>query len=323
MNIQGISHGKLILFGEHAAVFGSPAVGISLSCDMQIRWMQNGDAVEGFRDETEDVEKLIADSGLCLTDFIPSGGRWMVNSTILRNSGFGSSAAFCVAIAHILLKRESYHYCPEIHQLAHHLEKKFHGNPSGVDTGLVSVSGLSAWFPQENGIPHLEHLAMPGIRLISGALARESQTAGSVGSIVSKRDSGDKTTKKCLEEIAGISWDFITMARSLEARQATGTTSMESPENFTRIAGCISRSQNALATMGLSTRPFDMLLEEALKLGASAGKLSGAGRGGAFYLLVPSESVQKKMLEALPHLLQNRGISLTKALEAIIVLRNL
>src|SRR5690242_8139521 len=101
--------GKIILLGEHSVVYGYPAIASSINRRLTI---QNG----------------------------------KIKSNIPMGAGMGSSAAFAVASAGIKIGKPN---LVKINGLAYEMEKKRHGNPSGLDN-TVSTYGGFLWFRKEN-----------------------------------------------------------------------------------------------------------------------------------------------------------------------------
>lgn len=105
--------GKLIISGEHAVVYGYPALVTAINRRLSI---------EGFGKD----DKITSD--------IPIG------------AGMGSSAAFAVATSALKLKKID---LLKINELAYKLEKKHHGNPSGVDNTICTYGGF-LWYRKES-----------------------------------------------------------------------------------------------------------------------------------------------------------------------------
>lgn len=105
--------GKLILSGEHAVVYGYPAILAAVD------------------------KRLMVDE------------RGVVESLIPMGVGMGSSAALSVATAAAerILKGKKWDL-EDINNQAYQLEKKYHGNPSGGDNTIVTYGGF-LWYRKE------------------------------------------------------------------------------------------------------------------------------------------------------------------------------
>ena len=104
----GRASGKLILFGEHAAVYGFPAVGVSLPEKITVRLWADGAADWDLRDiagrDRAAIRRILAlMEGLLPELSSLSRCKVSVMSEVPRGLGFGSSAALCAALARAAL----------------------------------------------------------------------------------------------------------------------------------------------------------------------------------------------------------------------------
>ncbi len=308
----GDSHGKLILLGEHAVIYGSPAIGIGLPCRLRVTFKPNEGASIACpgMDET-DAAVLRETLELATGEGRPAvSGQWYINSDIPRSGGFGSSSALCVAIARALLRNNKPNYDLTVHRLANRLEKRFHGNPSGIDTGLSSLPGLSAWTMKKYDVPEILPIKMPPLHLLYGALPRMANTAATIDKMRQNYESDGGKTSSMIRELGEITSSFIRLIHSHQG--------ISGRDFHLQATNAINRSQFLLRDMGFSTEGINDLLTIAQEHGVIAGKMSGAGRGGAFFLLVPNAQSQVRLLETLPHYLAKKGIMLSEPLKPIV-----
>jgi mevalonate kinase len=325
----GSGRGKLILFGEHAAVYGYPAVGVSLPCRTTLTFESaegescpSGPALTAPGaplfvpgkvltpgESAEDRElflNLLHDLSFdSIPDFFRPEGVWRRVSDVPLAGGFGSSAAFCVAISRIVLGRTGEQYCGDVHRLANALEHRFHGTPSGIDTGMACDTGSAVWRSSPSGLPGRQELAIPAWHVIYGALPRTSSTAATVGDLKRRIKSGDAGLIRTMNDLGTVSEDFIKLVSEL-------------PEDFPdRAAPLVNLAQGILAGMNLSVPELDRLLDIAVNEGAGGGKLSGGGAGGAFFICAPDVMTRNRLLEILPGRLEDEGIGLPVKLTAL------
>ncbi len=276
----GRAFGKLLLFGEHAAVHGCPAVGVSLP-EATIARIEGDPAAEWLLQDIPTPDQTSVKAVLRhIEGLIPGlddAGRRSVRieSGVARGAGFGSSAALCGALARALLSHAGGGEAPvEVAwQTAHAAERIFHGTPSGVDTGLSLLGGTCAFEPRPPALPLWSRIAHAPLWLVVGAVPRDAACGELVAAVSGRVAAGDAAAVACIEALGDLAG---------EAAEALRSTSVGTAGAIGRMA---SRAQAALRRLGLSTPALDQALEAGRAAGATGGKLSGAGAGGAFYLV--------------------------------------
>jgi len=285
----GRAHGKLILFGEHAAVYGYPAVGLGIPISLSVELEAgegNGIAFPGMSPEESE---LFSSAILRAVRIEPAlgtiAGSLRVTSDIPSARGFGSSGALCSATARALesaISRPGAGIDDEqVWRLAHEMEGAFHGSPSGIDTGLALVDGLALLRPRAPDLPAVSSLYGCPFALIAGCLPRKSSTGELVGALRRRIDAREGATVRAIAELGEIAESSASRFQTVPA----------APEKDPPIVGAsgfaalISRAQELLASLGLSTPALDRAIAAGLRHGGLAGKLSGAGGGGAFFVL--------------------------------------
>ncbi len=306
---KGTGRGKLILFGEHAAVYGYPAVGTSLPCRLELSWENGGNETETPDEKGLDREVFIsllntARKASKKPDF-PESGKWQRLSDVPRTGGFGSSAALCVSISRIVLNRPEEIYDSAVHLLANHLEMQFHGTPSGIDTGMAADNGTASWLKSGRDLPDRQILNIPKWSIIYGALPRSASTAETVGRLRRSAIPGNSAAKSAMKDLGDIASGFIDASE--ESRKDFPITAAE----------MANRAQKILSSLDLSTHHLDALFKIAEDEGALGGKLSGGGMGGAFYICASDRDSRDRILGVLPEKLAGAGIELTVPLTAM------
>jgi mevalonate kinase len=303
----GRAFGKLMLFGEHAAVHGYPAVGVSLPEGLTARMY--GAAVPQWdlrQVPAEDRDPVAAVLSL-LEESVPgfrAAGRCslLIESSVPRSTGFGSSAALCGALAIAAMehagaapqgtgRRDAWRH-------AHDAERLFHGTPSGVDTGLSLIGGLLAFRPHPPALPEIEELPPAGLWLAAAAVPRDEACGALIAGIGERMRSGDQ---RVLSAVAALG------ALAQEARNALSARAMSAR----RIGALADEAMTILGALGLSTPPLDELIRQGKAEGALGGKVSGAGGGGAFYLVAADEQGARAVARALALAAPRYGILLT------------
>jgi mevalonate kinase len=318
MGALGRGAGKLILFGEHAAVYGHPAVGISLDEKTVVSF--DGDGLPAWELSAVDPADRGVVEGILsrLEELVPgltARGRAAVqiSSSVPRGAGFGSSAALTVAFAEAALGLAEGGGAggapPETGKtwpLAHELERLFHGTPSGIDTGLSLLGGLRAFTPRPPGLPGQESLGGGGFFLVAGAVRRTGDCGALVAGLRQRMQAGDQETRGCLDGLGEIAARAGSLLRvPLPAAAAAGL-----PPALGALAV---QAMALLTTLGLGTPELEMLIREGERLGSVGGKLSGAGGGGAFFCVLPGQEAAREAAHGMRRAAESAGIIMEAA----------
>jgi mevalonate kinase len=262
----GRGYGKLLLFGEHAAVYGYPALGIRLDEYLEVDVEPEDGTCWSVPDLGEREGSLIR-AVLARVAGAPRSGSIRIGGTLPTSVGFGSSAAFCTALLRAI-ESAAARDPRMLWQEAHRLEHVFHGTPSGIDTGLSVYEGASLITPDPHGLPSRVPAHLPRAGLLVGAVRRTASTAELVAAIRRRRETGPAPVDATLARLGELSL--------LAARRET------CPDAAT-LGRAANEAQVLLAELGLSTPTLDTALAAMDRAGAYGAKLSGAGGGGAFY----------------------------------------
>lgn len=156
--------GKIHLLGEHAVVYGKPALLAAIdlrvtiilserseSKDLQIKKQESKDSsfdfVETQNDKLKKIIEPIVKKHLKIKSIPPY--QLTITSQIPIGAGLGSSAAVSSAyIAALLSFLKVKRDLNLVNELTYEAEKVFHGNPSGGDNSTVVFGGL-VWFRKE------------------------------------------------------------------------------------------------------------------------------------------------------------------------------
>jgi mevalonate kinase len=301
----GRATGKLILFGEHAAVYGHTAIGVSLPEQVTARLWSDAAGDWNLGAIPAEDREMIARILTRLETLLPELSsrdrcRVQIESDVPRGVGFGSSAAVCAALAGAA-RAQAGAPGTDLHQvwsLAHDAERLFHGTPSGIDTGLSLIGGLVAFRPCPPALPEYELLAGAPLHLVVAAVPRDASCGALVARLGEQMKAGHLETRDALQDLGGIA----EAARKALSASAAGMSQ--------DIADLAERAMDSLRRLGLSTLWQDRMLEAGRRAGALGGKLSGAGGGGAFFLVTRDAESAGHVAAGLGEEAARAGISL-------------
>ncbi len=278
--------GKVILFGEHAVVYGQPALAVPVS-QVQARaevtagddgfWIDARDLGRRYQldqapagDPLARAAELVRErAGLAR---LP-GAVLSVSATIPIASGLGSGAAVVTAAVRALAQFVGLALSPsEVSALVFETEKLLHGTPSGIDNTVVAF-GQPVYFVKGQP-PEPFHVARP-FHLIIADTGRSSPTKITVADVRAGYKREPERYTRLFEAIGAI------------ARQARQLIEAGQPEVLGPLMG---RNHALLQTMGVSSAELDRLVDAACRAGALGAKLSGGGRGGNMLALVTPET---------------------------------
>ena len=145
--------GKVHLMGEHAVVYGKPALLAAIDLRMRVTIEEHAGQREPIRiysAEPTEYARFAVDFLLTRLHISPHAPVTItINSDIPAGYHLGSSAAVAVALSGALLYFFKKLWNPmKINELAYEIEKKQHGNPSGGDNTTVTVGGF-VWYRKE------------------------------------------------------------------------------------------------------------------------------------------------------------------------------
>ncbi len=293
--------GKVILLGEHAVVYGTPALACGLPGAVRLRMVrsrENGLRVSvpawDFR-HSVGTHSMVGEALRVLTDALPcfSSFDLVFDADLPMGAGLGSSAALsvaCVRTINALMKQGLDD--EEVRDLAHRMEKVFHGTPSGLDDTLATFGGLclfrrdGAWSdhdPEGEVLTHqARRLKHSGLRLVIAESGVPKSTKKMVANVRSfaKRHPG----------IAQATWTEITdlVSCSVKAIQQ---------QDWPSLAEAMKRNQEILCELNLGVAQFKTMTDVAYEAGAMAAKLTGSGGGGCMVMLAPKK--EEHVAEAL------------------------
>lgn len=275
--------GKIILFGEHAVVYGQPALAVPVTqvqAEARIdRIFSSGIRVNApnirLNDKldslaaTHPLAATIRNTLLALGETSLSGVSVLIRSEIPVASGLGSGAAVSVAIIRALAEHVKKELTIEqVSRLAFETEKLYHGTPSGIDNTVVTYA-KPVYFVKDQPIELLQ-VKYPFVIVIGDTGVRAS-TKDAVRDVRIQQHKQPERYETIFAMIGGL---VNTARRLIESG---------SPES---IGPLMDENHALLRSMKVSSPELDHLVTAARESGALGAKMSGGGRGGNMIALV-------------------------------------
>jgi mevalonate kinase len=275
-----VGYGKIILLGEHAVVYGYPALAAALDRGVTMAPVPTPAGGPLRLDiRAWDVAVTAGDdhpvgrSFAAIADALGAGRpplSLIGDAQLPPGAGLGSSAALAVAIARALLTHMKRPLdVATLTRAAGASEVLVHGRPSGVDVALAIAGGVGV-FRKSTGLAPLG--GVPPLRVLVGSSGAPRSTATMV------------------ERVAGATRSLRDdpRLRELGALTDSGTAALLAADLPT-LGGAMNRAHELLADLGVSTPQLDALCEAARAAGAYGAKLTGAGGGGAVIAIAPRD----------------------------------
>jgi len=289
----GYAPGKVILLGEHAVVYGQPALAATLDRGVRVVVTHRPGASDGpvlrgagfgidvatARPDPEgEGPEALRGALACLCELYGDRVRelsFVVEGAIPAGAGLGSSAALSVAMirgVHRFFGEEIAD--AKVIEDAFALEGVFHGTPSGVDHATIARGGL-VWFEKRDGEVHTDSLVPARrVRLAVGIAGAHAGTAHAVAALRDRAKRHERTYARLFDSIGELVRDA--RAALLEGRLAA-------------LGELMDVNQGYLNALGVSTPALEAMCAIARDRGALGAKLTGAGCGGAMIALVDDD----------------------------------
>jgi mevalonate kinase len=274
------ANGKVILLGEHAVVYGYPAIALGLTsgAEAQVR-RAAGSSLRFGTDAPVSLGKIPApDEPPAFRAFRALLGALgappveaSLHLSIPAGAGLGASAALGVALARALCAAAGIEEASNIARSALVWENVFHGNASGIDTAAAELGGC-LWFTRQTGAIALAPQAV--IHVAVACVEPGASTRAMVEGVARRRAADATGVGTILDRIS----ELVDAART--ALRAG---------SLAELGGLMRENHQLLRALGVSTPGLDRACQLAMEAGAWGAKLTGAGGGGCVIALVDDE----------------------------------
>lgn len=286
---SGRASGKIILFGEHAVVYGQPAIAVPVAqVAVQVHVTPARDRRSGIwlRSPEVQLDSSLADlpadhpvkAGLQLIfeklDVEPAALDIEIESTIPIAAGLGSGAAVTIALARAL---GAHHERPlsrdDQSRIAFEVDRLHHGTPSGIDNTVIALGQPIYFVKGQDPSPFQVGVPVPLVIADSGI---PSPTSEAVALVRERWLNNRLASEDIFDAIGHI---------SKSARRQIAAGEIES------LGPAMNANHRLLQRLGVSTAELDTLVAAARAAGAHGAKLSGAGLGGNVIALSDPDDV--------------------------------
>jgi len=269
---RGRAAGKVILLGEHAVVYGRPALAAGLPLGLEAEAVAGDGPArlesDGYTDDPRSA-RLVAEAAAAV-GLEPRDVVVRVRSELPAGVGVGSSAALAVAVLRALAAAAGRRLVrDEEVAIATRLEAIFHGHPSGIDPAAAALGGC---FRFVRGTPAVIAPVRPAVPLplVIAFGARPRSTGAAVMGLRARWEAEPARHEALFDAVATTVEDG---ARAAEAG------------DLAALGRAFDRNQALLEALGVSAPEVEALVARARASGALGAKLTGGGAGGAVIAL--------------------------------------
>ncbi len=301
MSIRVSAPGKVTLFGEHAVVYGEPAIAAAIDKRVRVEAFKRADG--NVRIEARDLvlagfKALLSPTGSISLEGesrkvmdalryvkraievvkekygVNIGAHLIITSDMPVGAGLGTSAAVAVSVikAYSMLAGLdlSIEECAE---LGYNVELSVQGMASRMDSTVTAMGGMLYINPQSSRF--YEALSCPKRLegLVVGYVSREASTGEMVGRVKELKNRMCEVVELIIKAIGGVTRRAKVL---IERGDVAG------------IGELMNVNHGLLEAIGVSTSKLSQMVYAARSAGALGSKITGAGGGGCIIALAPN-----------------------------------
>ncbi|MDD1773295.1 MAG: mevalonate kinase, partial [Methanomassiliicoccales archaeon] len=269
--------GKLILMGEHAVVFGQPAIALAISLRLRCRVLRSGRFSVNGDELSERYHPYITSAVRKVWG--PEPVAIDIASELPSSSGLGSSAAVTVSVLAALSKMKDQFSERYVASSGFEVESDVQGRASPIDTSTCT-HGHGVFIdesPGENLLWEIKkdtrrwfvhHCEVPEMEVVVGYSGIVAHTGPLVAKVKRLADRS-RFGKEIIEEIGSLTLDGLSKLKAGDK---------------VALGELMTKNQRLLAILGVSCPELDRLIKVSLPYSYGA-KLTGAGGGGSMIAL--------------------------------------
>ena len=289
------ANGKVILLGEHAVVYGKPAVAVPIR-DAVITEISDSAGINELEVPAWDLDGRLRQSNnewwKSLQDVFETLGvskkkfNLRVKPNIPAAMGLGGSAAIAVSIIRCVSKHFKLDLSDtEINDFAFVCETAAHGTASGIDNTIATFGEPLVY--QKEPSPRIEALKFEKpVSLVIGISNTPSLTAEMVAGVRARWEENMELYDALFENFEKVTTSGISAIRS---------------GNYKALGEMMNINQGLLSAIQVSSPELDRMIEIARSQGAIGAKVTGAGGGGSMVALCEEKT------EPVTSALSNKG----------------
>ena len=273
------ANGKVILLGEHAVVYGKPAIAVPIK-NAVLAEVSDSNHKPEIKVPAWDIDGKLEESNTIWWEAIQKvfqqldvSDRYFmihVKPNIPAAMGLGGSAAIAVAIIRAVSRHFSLTLTDDaINQLAFQCEKAAHGTPSGIDNTIATFGRPLVY--QSGEQKRLDLLEFPKpLNLVIGISDQPSLTVDMVDGVRARWRKNNQLYDALFENF----------------RRVTETGLKASMEgDYKTLGDMMTVNHGLLSAIQVSSPELDRMVQIAMNHGALGAKLTGAGGGGSIVAL--------------------------------------
>jgi mevalonate kinase len=317
---------KLILCGEHAVVYGRPAIALPLDSIRANVEISAGRAGRGIAINARDLRRrwrvadkpnnplsqlimsmlahLAALQPICPPAPLPDL-KISISSAIPIASGMGSGAAVATALVRALAAHLGHHLPPaEVSALVYASEQRYHGTPSGIDNSVIAYE-QPIWFARQptkderrktkDASPDSSFALRPSSETPIAPLIEPVVVASPLALLIG--DTGVRSATRLPVGEVRRRWQadpapYEALFDQIGALVARARAALAQGDTYA-LGVLLNHNHELLQQIGVSSPELDALVVAAQAEGALGAKLSGAGWGGVMLALVTAQASEQ------------------------------